>query len=646
MKFKKVSVFILAAISAVSLAACSGESDQEAISGAALPHYNGVENAEEYDSDVFYRNDLTVFGGDCDVIWVSEEQDPVNGGYFYQYTSGNFLVTQWLEEEQSFGVSCLRSKDLNDWELCGAVDNGFAIRLYRDDWVKSDLWAPEVIYDEVTEHYYMYLSAKGWAEDARHPNPDYHTVNFHFAIFASETPQGPFTLLTSEDYYEWEYEAVGTEIRTNDAGETINRNDEFIGTKKPQIDVAGRYELDHFWGAIDMSPFIDYDENGERHIYLYFSKHWGTHGDYRYPVLSIWGMEMKDFLTPNYDSMRMIAYPDYQSVEYKGGPVYEDSSYELIGYEGDYEEDDGDLVEGAQILAHTSADGKKRYYLTYSQTGYAARDYGCHQAVSEGGPLGSYKKLTRAKSALGVTNTNDYMTGVGHHAYVEFGEGEDYELYNIYWVHADPFNTQTSGNNGRAYAFDKTVYTYDPALGYDILYGNGPSKSLQALPAMVSGYKNVVKNAKISVSKGEKSTLSWLTDGCFTVLDYFADREFKTNGKTTITLTFDTPQTVRAVMLFNSIDYQYAFSQVDSIVFKLAEKPAWYTADAYNGYVYIKDLPFNSDYYNAEDEFMRHGGSAHASFNEISVSEIQITVSKTLSGGGEIRLSELYVLGK
>ena len=43
---------------------------------------------------------------------------------------------------------------------------------------------------------------------------------------------------------------------------------------------------------------------------------------------------------------------------------------------------------------------------------------------------------------------------------------------------------------------------------------------------------------------------------------------------------------------------------------------------------------------------MRHGGSAHASFNEISVTEIQITVSKTLSGGGEIRLSELYVLGK
>ena len=59
MKFKKVSAFILATISAVSLAACSGESDQEAINGAALPHYNGVENAEEYDSDVFYRNDLT-----------------------------------------------------------------------------------------------------------------------------------------------------------------------------------------------------------------------------------------------------------------------------------------------------------------------------------------------------------------------------------------------------------------------------------------------------------------------------------------------------------------------------------------------------------------------------------------------------------
>ena len=200
MKMKKITAFILTLITAGSLVACSGDGKGAAINGAPLPHYDGVENAEEYDSDIFYRNDLTVFGGDSDVIWVSEEQDPVNGGYFYQYTSGNFLVTQWLEEDQSFGVSCLRSKNLNDWELCGAVDNGFAVRLYREDWVRSDLWAPEVVYDEVTQRYYMYMSVRGWTEDAEHPNPDYITANFHFCILASEYPQGPFTLLTSENY--------------------------------------------------------------------------------------------------------------------------------------------------------------------------------------------------------------------------------------------------------------------------------------------------------------------------------------------------------------------------------------------------------------------------------------------------------------
>lgn len=657
MKFKNFVTGVLTAATLLSLCGCSADAGVE-LKGAQLPHYDGVANSEEYDSSVFYRNELTVFGGDSDVIWVSEEQDPVNGGWFYQYTSGNTLYTpsQWFtSSDEGYGISCLRSRNMLDWELCGAVADGFSVKLYREDWISINLWAPEVVYDEQTQRYYMFFTSKAFGNDQWHKDVTYDTTNFHFAILSSEVPQGPFTLLTSEDYYGFE----GMEYTYNDAGEAVNANDEVITSKRPPViigehfDLVYNYEeggeeksLEYPFPVLDVSPFVD--DNGDK--YLYFCRHYVRHDEY-YPYvndnMSIWVMKMKDWLSPDYDSLRMLVYPNMKSVEYLGNglPVHAESSYKLVEYaEGDrgYGDNDGDLVEAPQVTSHVGSDGKKRYYLTYSQYGFMARDYGVHQAVSES-PFGPFVKLGREKSAMGVSATNDYMTGVGHHAYVDVGD----ELYCVYWVHGDPFDVTSSAENGRAYAFDKTTYTYDPEVGYEILYGNGPTLSLQPLPTLVSGLKNVVSKGKITVSKnGTSESVKYLTDGCVTVLDYFKDREFKASGKTKITVEFSEPQLISAIMLYNSMDYNYAFEKVDGILFELAEKPAWYTESEYNGYVYIKDLKFNSDYYNADGKFMRQGGSAHASFGEMKVSKIEISVSDTLSGGEEFRISELCILGK
>ena len=292
------------------------------------------------------------------------------------------------------------------------------------------------------------------------------------------------------------------------------------------------------------------------------------------------------------------------------------------------------------MVSHVSPDGKKRYYLTYSQTGYAARNYGCYQAVSDS-PTGPFIKLGRARAAMGVTNFNDYMTGVGHHAYVPI----DDELYCVYWVHADPMDTSTSGNNGRIYAFDKTTYIYDENLKYDILYGNGPTKSVQPLPYIVSGYKNVATEAKISATNAKKETLKYLNDDRIVFLEYYEKDEFESKGKTIITLTFDEPKDIRATSIYNSYDYYYAFSKIDNITFTLAEKPVWYNLSRYNKKISINDLGVNENYYNS-DGFMRQGGSASASFNEIKVSKIEITISQTLAGQKAIKVSDICVLGK
>ncbi len=597
------------------------EEDTLVAEGVAVPCFTGEEGEKEYDSSVFYRNDLTIFGGDSDVLWVPEERDPVYGGYFYQYTSGNggvYTPDNWQSgtADTMYGVSCLRSKDLNDWELCGAVDDGFAVEFHKGEWAEDYIWAPEAEYDEKTQKYYMYFSSQPL-------NGRY----FYIGVYSSESPVGPFRAVTSESMY-------GDKNAPDPNGNIIT-------AQKNSIDIEGHFGLNYPWAAIDPSPFIDEDGT----LYLYFSKEYATHPVQSTEELSIWVMRMKDFATPDYDSLRMVSFPGYKSVRYiEGKPIWENDSYEKIPYgPNENPDDDGTINEGAQMLTHTGADGVKRYYLTYSQWGFAARDYGVHQAVSTS-PYGPFVKIGREKSAMAVNATNDYMTGVGHHAYVE-REGE---LYCVYWVHADPFDTSTAQYNGRAYAFDKTVYVYDEALGFDILYGNGPSKSLQPLPTFVTGLRNVATEATVSATKEIGGSAKWVNDGCFTVVEAFSERELKTEGKTVITLTFDEPKEIRGIMIYNSYHYNYAFSSIDTIVFSLAEKPSWFPESLNTSKAFIENLAFSKDYYNAEDKFMRQGGSAHASFNAMKVTEIKIGISQKLNGaaGEEIRVSDIVVLGK
>ncbi len=626
-----------------SLASCRNASLQA--SGFALPHFDANRTDQTYDSDLFYRNDLNIFGGDSDVIYVPKERDPVYGGYFYQYTSGNFLHTSWIEPHQSFAFSCLRSPDLNNWTTVGAVDNGYAVRFLSGDWVVRDCWAPEAEYDPETDHYYIFFSAKTHKYTVGgHYDIDFDRTNFHFAVAASPTPVGPFTLVTAEEYYTWKNEP----LRRNDLGQVVNRNGETVTRKKPLFDIAKHFGLDYPWGAIDISPFIDDDGT----LYLYFSKHWTNEewlatrtNDYIYDCLSIWCIKMIDWITPDYDSLRMVTYPSSKATYYKGvGPIHDDCSYVIVPfdeYDPGYGEDDNRLNEGAQVVTHISADGKKRYYLTYSQTGFAQRNYGCYQAVADS-PFGPFIKLGRERAAIGVNTANDYMTGVGHHAYCQAGD----ELFCIYWVHADPLDTSTSGNNGRIYAFDKTTYIYDRDLNYDILYTNGPTKSIQPLPEIVSGYKNIAPEASIKATNAGEKALGFLNDGRATFLDYYKNQEFSANNQTVITLEFDEPRTIRSLMVYNSANYETAFSGLDLICFSLTEKPTWYPEDQpYSDTCYIANIGFNPENYNETAKTMRQGGSSTVSFNAITVDRIELMISKTLSQGSTINISEIVVLG-
>jgi hypothetical protein len=108
-------------------------------------------------------------------------------------------------------------------------------------------------------------------------------------------------------------------------------------------------------------------------------------------------------------------------------------------------------------------------------------------------------------------------------------------------------------------------------------------------------------------------------------------------------------------MIYNSRDYLYAFNSVESIVFKLAQKPTWYPeGKEYNGYAYINDLKPDASGWDDDNFAMRKGGSAMATFNEITVTEIIITIDARDKVGGinltsanryVVKLSEIYIMG-
>jgi hypothetical protein len=192
-----------------------------------------------------------------------------------------------------------------------------------------------------------------------------------------------------------------------------------------------------------------------------------------------------------------------------------------------------------------------------------------------------------------------------------------------------------------------------------LMYGNGPTYSLQPLPdvSLPNGYANVMDDTDVHLELlyGDQSTLKYANDEMVTYQEWSKDYELAgdTQAKQIkLKISFDNPKAIRNIMVYNSRQYAYGFSQVKSIVFKLASKPTWYPEGAaYNNYCYIKDLKADPYGWDSTNFRMRKGGSAMANFNEIVVSEVIITIDAddkidVTLGKGLVRLSEIYIMGK
>lgn len=621
------------------------------LSGCAAESYAKLKTAapgdgETYNTELFYRNDVTIFSADPSAIYISEEQDEEYGGYFYLYQNiRNFMYIsdpvydETFDANGNYQVKIMRSKNMSDWEDAGVM-NGFGFFYSENSWINRSVWGPEIYYNEYDEttnpdgddKYYLYFAADSKIGDGtqEYSTSSNHFDRFYLAVARSDTPVGPFSLLTSAEYYGKEGAA--------------NLNGDVITEENPQINFTKAYDLktldgeEGSFGCIDPQLFKDPQTDK---LYLYFTRQ--GMGDHvadvgSYGTSSVWAMEMKDMLTPDYDTLTLVALPRYESVDASA----RNEACPVEGYTGTAhnQTDEGPINEGQFVLYH---EGK--YYLTYAKSGNGIRSYDQKQAVADS-PLGPFVKIPGTEPVLGANAYNDYAVGLGHNSYFTVGN----ELWAVYGKFAD---ASVGVSSGRVTAFDRATWLKTDKYEFDLLAVNGPTVSVQPLAEEISPYRNIADEAEITVSVGTGT--EYLTDKFFPNSEAFWSLEYLSTGACTITLKFDEPKTVRSVLVYNSADYYYAFKQVDNIRFTLSETPNWLLAIDETADDLIFDtgaIIYPSAYLNEEEEYMRQGGAAIAEFYEISVKEISITLSEKFvtSYGSEkipqIGIGEIVILGK
>ncbi len=491
-------------------------------------------------------------------------------GYFYAFGTSDLI--------QCRGIQCWRSKDLANWEYTGVALEPDPL----DTWAYTNYWAPEIIYDDELGLYFLFYNA----EDK---DSTYADKIKKLSVAYSENVMGPYTI---PDGF-------------------VNGNGEMLEADKPVYDFIANadkyantgYEMREF--AIDASPFID-PVTGKR--YLYWS--WYDWVGNSYPQ-EIFGMEMEDWFTPKYETLSQITQLGYAEVvaELEDGEEVE-------------EIDDPKLNEGPFMYYK---DGT--YFMTYSCYGYTDPDYQVRLAVSTEGPLSGFRKIDPLDggTVLQTDPTWNHITSAGHHCFLKVGE----QLYIAYHTFYDRSTIQ----GGRALAVDEVEFVKNSE---DILtmHTNGPTYSLQPIPAELSGYANVAEQAEITVTGlSEDSSSNYLVDNLIKFRDFDLAKETHFAGPATITFEFENAVNLKAIMVYNSYFYDTSFVQIDSALVE-------YVCDSKGNTktVDLGTIGFDFDWNAYKNRAMEPGGASICEFDEIPVKKLTLKINFNNFAISEIKL--------
>jgi len=609
MKKKFITVILLASVSTLLLSGCQKQYE--------VANYQGEiaegETKSDYNKEIFYRNDKQTGIADPFIL----DNTKIDGYYYMYGTEGSLF--------------CYRSVDLMDWEPVGnALDNYFFNEDgSRSDDLKStwqDIWAPEVVYDEDTQEYYMFFSATpvedtsvvagGSVEEgtptrqlmvakSKYPYKEFEVVNFKDAASCGEG--------NLHDYDESQFPHYFAKYLMLDPSEYI-----------PFSKANGRLDAGEGYGgyttAIDPHPYVD--EDGTKYLL------WVDNLDQD----RLCGVKMENWLKPDWSTATVLTYTHYYTVEdWKAAQGGE--SVPLVSYETETNHTN----EGPVITKHNG-----KYYLTFSVNDYWDSSYQLGQAVSDN-ILGPYRKLTEAEGGLllsgGVAGSQE-ISGTGHHSFVTLGD----KMYVIYHRH-DNF---TAAGTARNHAIDEIKWiTVKDKDGNDIevMYANGPTCTVQPRLEAYSDYKNIALEAVVSGSEDAK----YLNDDLLSIYKY-ADTTFMEYIKettidktTTFAFEFEEARTVRAIMIYNSKNENTCFRNVSKVEFVCEEGGKEVIRC-------IENMKFSDEYYRANDldgsiYYVVPGASAYAEFNELNVKAIKVTV-EVPEGQENVGISEVRIIGK
>lgn len=456
---------------------------------------NSADVVELYDISLFYANDKKTNVADPFVL----DNTEVDGYYYLYGTLG--------------ACYCYRSVNLVDWE---AIGNTIEI----SDVVSTNIWAPEVVYDEDAETYYMFFSATPVADTtytdgnasqvllvatSKYPYKDFTLVDFMDASSCGEENLHTYSESAYPHYY------------ANYLMFDPEKYDEFS-------DKDGGY-----LSAIDPHPYVDEDENK----YLFWVDSKGSD--------RICGVKMINWLQPDWSTAVTLTYSNYYTVSdwaaAQAGEAVDTVSYELSTVS---------INEGPVITEH---DGK--YYLTFSVNAYKDDTYQVIQAVSDS-ILGAYRKLTEEEGGIllsGSMADTETITGTGHHSFMTVGN----QTYIIYHRHTDSVAMGSTRNHAIDEVQWVTIKDKD-GNDLDVMYVNGPTSTPQPKMELYSDYRNIAGEAVVSGA----SDVSFLTDGLIskngneTFMQYI--KEITISETTTFTFDFEEAREVSAVMIYGSAD--------------------------------------------------------------------------------------------
>lgn len=655
--------------------------------GIELPSYDQSAD-QNYNPDLFYRNDMTTYSADPSVLWVPEERDPKYGGYFYMFSTGD------ADNVKSFGVN--RSRNMIDWEYVQ-----LAFLPEKGSWAQDRLYAPECVYDEADEKYYLFFSAawggregdnlfdslaeKSEYEQIKAEVQGYDLVTAQREIDALRTKFGAESPAEGYTAEEWEeaktclkdYDASMTQAGADDDLKLKLAQDCALGLKSAHITRKAAVDFVHSIGVAvsdtPVGPFRQYT-NVEGEGYNEAAREIGighpffAHEDF-YEALSAFE---KNGETEKYQALKSVL-PDRMTMidadpfyDAKTGKKYiyfssckpsqeyifgmqlgenwtDDPLWETLtpltryGYktvdgneEIDYPRGVNAIEEGPHMMYDPETDN---YYMTFSVNGAYEKEYAVGQAIGKS-PLGPFEKVPMEKGGLVIASDSiwDHVSGPGHHCFLRY-DGKLYIFYQGLYERMNPVN------NTRGICVDE-VKSYVNDAGVKVFNANGPTYAPMPKLGPDARYKNVAEEAQITVNRGENKNA--LNDGLLNIMTHHDQiAEFNADaGKTTITLDFEDYRTIRALMVFNARDIENWFEKIDRIEFDFAAEK---DGQRIESTAYIANLAFNQELYrNDAMEIARPGGSVCVEFNEISVKTIRITIDSDKA----FAISEIYVLGK